>query len=131
MASVPGGRVRGSRIENPELWVFTDGDGDPIHPHAIYESFRRIVHNAGIPRIRFHDLRHTHGSLLIKDGIPVKVVSERLGHAHIAHTIRTYQHLLPGMQADAALAVERLATPVPPASSTSGERRRTIRRNTA
>ena len=118
-------------IENPELWVFTDGDGDPIHPHAIYESFRRIVHNAGIPRIRFHDLRHTHGSLLIKDGIPVKVVSERLGHAHIAHTIQTYQHLLPGMQADAALAVERLATPVPPASSTSGERRRTIRRNTA
>jgi len=118
-------------IENPELWVFTDGDGDPIHPHAIYESFRRIVHNAGIPRIRFHDLRHTHGSLLIKDGIPVKVVSERLGHAHIAHTIQTYQHLLPGMQADAARAVERLATPVPPASSTSGERRRTIRRNTA
>jgi integrase len=118
-------------IDNSEQWVFTDGDGDPVHPHAIYESFRRIVHNAGVPRIRFHDLRHTHGSLLIMDGIPVKVVSERLGHAHIAHTIQTYQHLLPGMQADAALAVERLTTPVPPAASASGERRGSSRRKTA
>jgi integrase len=100
--------------------VFTDGDGDSVHPHAIYESFRRIVHNAGVPRIRFHDLRHTHGSLLIMDWIPVKVASERLGHAHIAHTIQTYQHLLPGMQGDAALAVERLTTPVPPAVTDSG-----------
>jgi integrase len=118
-------------IDHSEQWVFTDGDGDPVHPHAIYESFRRIVHNAGVPRIRFHDLRHTHGSLLIQDGIPVKVVSERLGHAHIAHTIQTYQHLLPGMQADAALATERLATPVPPAVSDSGEPRGNARRKTA
>jgi hypothetical protein len=65
------------------------------------------------------------------DGILVKVVSERLGHAHIAHTIQTYQHLLPGMQADAALAVERLTTPVPPAASASGERRGSTRRKTA
>ena len=96
-------------IDNEEGWVFTDGDGNPIHPHALYQSFRRIVANADIPPLRFHDLRHTHGSLLIKEGIPVKVVSERLGHAHIAHTIQTYQHLLPGMGADAARTVERLA----------------------
>jgi integrase len=44
--------------------VFTDGDGQPVHPHAVYEAFRRIVHNAAVPRIRFHDLRHTPGSLL-------------------------------------------------------------------
>ncbi|MGB5758617.1 MAG: site-specific integrase [Acidimicrobiales bacterium] len=73
-------------IDHSDDWVFTDGDGKPIHPHAVYEAFRRIVHNAGIPTMRFHDLRHTHGSLLIKEGVPVKVVSERLGHAHIAHT---------------------------------------------
>lgn len=118
-------------IDNPEQWVFTDGDGNVVHPHAIYEAFRRIVHNAGIPTIRFHDLRHTHGSLLLADGIPVKVVSERLGHAHIAHTIQTYQHLLPGMQADAALTVERLAKPVPPSDRGSGDIRRNSRRNTA
>lgn len=74
-------------IVNEERWVFADGDGEPVHPHAVYEAFRRIVHNAGVPTIRFHDLRHTHGSLLIKDGIPVKVVSERLGHANIAFTM--------------------------------------------
>ena len=61
----------------------------------------------------------------------MKVVSERLGHAHIAHTIQTYQHLLPGMQADAALAVERIAKPVPPAAGHTGEPRRNARRKTA
>ena len=97
-------------IDNEEQWVFTDGDGEPVHPHAVYEAFRRIVHNAGVPTIRFHDLRHTHGSLLIKEGVPVKVVSERLGHANIAFTMQTYQHVLPGMQADAAR-TDRTARP--------------------
>src|SRR3546814_3738180 len=44
-------------ITNDEGWVFTDGDGNPIHPHALYQSFRRIVANADIPPLRFHDLR--------------------------------------------------------------------------
>lgn len=100
-------------IDNDEQWVFTDGDGDTVHPHAVYEAFRRIVNNAGVPTLRSHDLRHTHGSLLIKEGIPVKVVSERLGHANIAHTMQTYQHVMPGMQADAADTTERLAHPKP------------------
>ena len=100
--------------------MFTDGDGDPLHPHAVYEAFRRIVHNAAVPRIRFHDLRHTHGSLLIKDGIPIKVVSERLGHANISFTMQTYQHVLPGMQTDAAHATERLARPTPPTENSWG-----------
>ena len=56
---------------------------------------------------------HTHGSLLIKEGVPVKVVSERLGHARIAHTLETYQHVLPGMQEAAARTAERLADPRP------------------
>jgi integrase len=83
-------------------WVFTDGDGGPVHPHAVSQAFERIARNAGVPVIRLHDLRHTHGSLLIREGVPVKVVSEPLGHANIAFTIETYQHVLPGMQADAA-----------------------------
>jgi integrase len=118
-------------ITNAERWVFTDGDGQPVHPHAVYEAFRRIVHNAAVPTIRFHDLRHTHGSLLIKDGIPLKVVSERLGHANIAFTMQTYQHVLPGMQADAARSTERLAKPAPPPESAAGERRGNRRRKTA
>lgn len=122
-------------IEPEEPWVFTDRDGNPVHPHAVYQTFGRIVRNAGLSRMRFHDLRHTHGSLLLKEGVPVKVVSERLGHAHIAHTIQIYQHLLPGMQADAADIAERLATPSskPTKQSSSGtvERRRNTRRNAA
>jgi hypothetical protein len=69
-----------------------------------------------VPVIRLHDLRHTHGTLLIKAGVPVKVVSERLGHATPAFTIDTYQHVLPGMQADAARTFEQLLAPAPPPS---------------
>ncbi len=93
-------------------WVCTDGDGQPIHPHAVTPAFERIARRAGVPIIRLHELRHTRGTLLIKAGVPVKVVSERLGHAHVSFTIATYQHVLPGMQADAALVYEALARPV-------------------
>jgi integrase len=91
--------------------VFADAEGRRIHPHAISQSFERMARRAGVPVIRLHDLRHTHGSLMIKEGVPVKVVSERLGHANVAFTIETYQHVLPGMQVDAARTYERLATP--------------------
>jgi len=53
-------------------------------------------------RTRLHDLRHTHATILLKAGVPVKVVSERLGHSSPAFTMTVYQHVLPGMQADAA-----------------------------
>ncbi|MFN2505793.1 MAG: tyrosine-type recombinase/integrase [Acidimicrobiales bacterium] len=112
-------------------WVFTDGDAKPIHPHALSQTFERIARRAGVPVIRLHDLRHTHGSLLIKEGVPVKVVSERLGHANIAFTIQTYQHVLPSMQADAARTYERLTKRVPPASADSVDRRGNGRRKTA
>lgn len=89
-------------------WVFTNTDGKPVHPHSISQTFERIANRADVPRIRLHDIRHTHGTLLIKAGVPVKVVSERLGHGNPAFTIDTYQHVLPGMHADAARIFERL-----------------------
>jgi len=92
--------------------MFTDGGGQPIHPHAISQAFERIARRAGVPVIRLHELRHTHGTLFIAAGVPVKVVSERLGHATPAFTIETYQHVLPGMQADAARVFERLPAAV-------------------
>jgi integrase len=82
--------------------VFATGNSQPVHPHSISQTFERISRNAGLPASRFHDLRHTHATLLIKEGVPVKVVSVRLGHATTAFTIETYQHVLSGMQADAA-----------------------------
>ena len=69
-------------------------------PEELAEALRVIVEH--LTPIRFHDLRHTHTSLLVTAGTPIKVVSERLGHAHPGFTMHTYQHLLPGMGATAA-----------------------------
>jgi len=88
-------------------WMFCNAAGRYLNPQSISQLFDRIVASAEVPRVRFHDLRHTHASLLIASGEDVKVVSERLGHAHPAFTMHTYQHLLPGMSAAAA---DRFAT---------------------
>ncbi len=109
-------------------WVFTAADGQPVHPHAISQTFERIARRAMVPPIRLHDLRHTHATLLIQAGVPAKVVSERLGHGKSTFTIETYQHVLPGMQAHAARTFESLVVPrvLPGSASTalSGENTR-------
>lgn len=86
----------------PDDWMFCNAKGRLLHPESLSQLFARIVARSGLPKIRFHDLRHTHASLLVAHGIPIKVVTERLGHSHPAFTMHTYQHLLPGMSADAA-----------------------------
>jgi integrase len=83
-------------------WMFCNTSGRFLNPESITQLFDRIVQRSEVARIRFHDLRHTHASLLVADGVAIKVVSERLGHAHPAFTMHTYQHLLPGMSATAA-----------------------------
>ncbi len=83
-------------------FVFARPDGDPLHPDYFSQTFERLIAKMDLPRIRVHDLRHTHATLLLKAGVPIKVVSERLGHASVAFTMQVYQHVLPGMQADAA-----------------------------
>jgi integrase len=88
--------------------VFTRANGQPVHPHVLSQTFERVQVKAGLPRIRLHDLRHTHATLLLKAGVPLKVVSERLGHSSPAFTMAVYQHVLPGMQRDAADTFARL-----------------------
>lgn len=85
-----------------DRYVFGHDDGNPIHPQVFSDAFKKLVTRSGLPRIRLHDLRHTHATLLLKAGVPIKVVSERLGHSTPAFTMATYQHVLPGMQAEAA-----------------------------
>jgi integrase len=77
-------------------------NGCAIHPQAFTQMFQTHVRRAGLRRIRLHDLRHTHASLALQAGVPVTVVSERLGHHSPAFTVRQYAHALPGMQALAA-----------------------------
>ena len=82
--------------------LFAKRDGQLLHPQTLSQAFERLVATTTLPRLTLHGLRHTHATLLIKAGVPLKVVSERLGHSTPAFTMATYQHVLPGMQADAA-----------------------------
>ena len=82
--------------------VFASPDGSLTHPDYFSQVFDRHLAASDLPRIRFHDLRHTHATILLKTGVHVKVVSERLGHSSPAFTMTVYQHVIPGMQADAA-----------------------------
>ena len=64
------------------------------------------MRRSGLPHVRLHDLRHSHATQLLKQGIHPKVVSERLGHSKISITLDTYSHVLPGMQEDAAQKID-------------------------
>ncbi|HWJ64692.1 MAG TPA: site-specific integrase [Acidimicrobiales bacterium] len=92
---------RGGEPDGDDL-VFVKSDGVSMHPDVFSQLFDRTVAKIDAPSISLHDLRHTHATLLLKAGVHVKVVSERLGHANVAFTMTVYQHVLPGMQAEAA-----------------------------
>src|SRR5206468_1160557 len=96
-----------------DAYVFAQKSGAPTQPHLLSDAFKKMVKRFGLPRIRLHDLRHTHATLLLKAGVPIKVVSERLGHSTPGFTVATYQHVLPGMQAEAANAFARLLERLP------------------
>ncbi len=85
--------------------VFRDELGRPVHPDWFSREFNLLAQEAGVPRIRLHDLRHTHATLALKTGVHPKVVSERLGHATVGVTLDLYSHVTPGIARDAAEAV--------------------------
>ncbi|MDR7401316.1 MAG: site-specific integrase [Armatimonadota bacterium] len=91
--------------------VFAQPDGKPLHLHLVRRDFRRVARAARLPQIRFHDLRHSHATDLLAHGEHPKVVSERLGHADPAFTLRVYGHLLPGLQAQATARLEERLFP--------------------
>jgi integrase len=99
--------VLGSAYQDDDL-VFCQPDGTPVHPDSLSGFFERLVAAADVPRIRLHDLRHTHASLALAAGVHPKVVSERLGHADIALTLNTYSHAIPALQETAAILVANL-----------------------
>ena len=95
--------------------IFCTRSGGPLNPNNIARSYEALVKRSDVRRIRFHDLRHTHATWLLGAGQPVKVVSERLGHAKVSITLDTYAAVLPAMQdraveaLDALMAAERTA----------------------
>ena len=86
--------------------VVTREDGSLVHPDRFTQMFDKHVKNSGLPRIRLHDLRHTHATLALAAGVHPKVVSDRLGHATVAFTLDVYPHAVPALQEEAA---ERVA----------------------
>lgn len=81
-------------------------DGAIWKPSAFTSAYRALLRRRKIRSIRFHDLRHSHASQLLRAGVNAKVISERLGHSKVAFTLDVYGHLLPGMQEEAALKTE-------------------------
>ncbi len=82
--------------------------GEPFRPNTITRAWVNLTSRAGVKRIRLHDARHTHASLMLKQGIHPKVVQERLGHASIQMTLDTYSHVAPGIQEAAAQSFDKL-----------------------
>ncbi|MBT9260205.1 MAG: site-specific integrase [Clostridiales bacterium] len=89
--------------------VFTTQLGTPIHPSNLRtRSFQPLLKKAGLPLIRFHDLRHTHASLLLAAGVHPKLVQERLGHATVGITLDVYSHTTPSLHRQVAGILEDL-----------------------
>lgn len=93
---------------NENNYVVCKNNGDPYAPDYISRNFARtlrdykIAEQLNIPIIRFHDLRHTHATILLRLGTNPKIVAERLGHSTISMTLDTYSHVLPSLQKEAA-----------------------------
>jgi integrase len=110
-------RIFQERLEIGERWkeqdlIFPSSVGTPTRPGKILVRFKRLLKLAGLPEIRFHDLRHTAASLMLNNGIPLIVVSRRLGHAQPSITLNVYGHMIPMMQEQAAELMDRVTAPI-------------------
>jgi integrase len=81
--------------------VFCNTRGGFLRPMGLHDMFEKLLVHAGLPHMRFHDLRHSAATILLSMGVPAKVVQELLGHSTIRMTMDTYSHVLPAMQQDA------------------------------
>jgi integrase len=99
------------RLAGGERWhdsglVFTSRTGAPLDERNVTRIFQRFLAAAELPRVRFHDLRHSCASLLLAEGVAPRVVMEILGHSQISITMDTYSHVMPALSQDA---VDRVA----------------------
>lgn len=106
-------RQRFARSAAGDAWqdrdglVFTDLIGRPLRPERVSREFGKARDRAGVPRVRFHDLRHSAATTLLAAGVPLAVISEWLGHSGIAITAASYAAVVPELLIDAAAAMDR------------------------
>ena len=110
--------MRNHRVRQAETWlklgarlseddfVVAQADGRPFQPRSLTHGFQLFLAKHKLPRVRLHDLRHTHATEMLKGKIHPKVVQERLGHSTIAVTLDIYSHVLVGMQEGAVEVVD-------------------------
>jgi integrase len=91
--------------------VFSKFDGKPYPPDGISHAWMKAIRRFGMNGIRLHDTRHTHASIMLKQGVHPKIVQERLGHASISTTLDLYSHVAPGLQAAAAAKFDDIMSP--------------------
>jgi len=101
--------ILGTPLKGDDL-VFSTPEGKPLRPNTISRAWTVLAARAGVKVIRFHDARHTHASLMLKQGVHPKIVQERLGHASIQITLDTYSHVAPGLQEAAAESFDKLVS---------------------
>ena len=91
--------------------VFSHYYGKPLLPDSVTHAWAKLVKRCGLEGVRLHDARHTHASLLLKQGVHPKIVQERLGHSGIAITLDLYSHVAPGLQQAAANKFDDIVLP--------------------
>lgn len=110
-------RQQQDRVKAGGQWVehgliFTNHTGGPLECRNLLRDYKQLLKDAGLPPIRFHDLRHTAASIMLNHNIPVIVVSRRLGHAKPSITLDIYGHLISSAQSEAAELLDELITPI-------------------
>lgn len=93
--------------------MFVSAVGTPVEPRTMVRDYKLVLARAGLPLIRFHDLRHTAATLMLNNGVPVLVASKILGHSKASTTLDIYGHLIPAMQEEAARIMDDLFTAIP------------------
>jgi integrase len=104
------GVVHGVKAKDEDL-VFCTTEGLPLRPNTVTRAWVSLAKKAGLKVIRLHDARHTHASIMLKQGIHPKIVQERLGHSSIEMTLDTYSHVAPGLQEAAAARFDEFIVP--------------------
>ncbi|MBO0784046.1 MAG: site-specific integrase, partial [Ktedonobacteraceae bacterium] len=97
----------GSSWRNQDL-VFTNSRGGHYYIGVLHQQYEKLLDVAGLPRMRFHDLRHSAATILLSLGVNIKVIQELLGHSNIQITLNTYGHVIPGMQKQAMHSLDML-----------------------
>jgi integrase len=99
---------QGTKLDD-QNYIFTKQNGKPLQINNLAENeFNKLITQAGVKKIRIHDLRHTAATLMIENGVPIKEVSERLGHSDVGITLNRYSHVTPAMQEKAALVMDQI-----------------------